>query len=110
MNENYESCQECIALIRQQAKEDLASSDPQGAVEVPEQPDEDKEDYNSVTARLIRHRVMINVREAMQRDRKLTGLKRLQGTVSYDYAGCCSDGMAGLIWQSGYESGELQGE
>ena len=85
-------------MIRQQAKEDLASSDPMGAVEVPEAGQSE-----ALSA------VMENVRQAMKRDRKLTGLKKLQGVLHCLSIGQ-ADRCAGQIWQSGYENGELKGE
>lgn len=79
-----------------------------GAVEVPEEGTGNAA-YNREMSRLIRYRVMINVREAMSKDRKLTGLKKLQGVLHCLSIGQ-ADRSAGQIWQSGYESGELKGE
>ena len=68
-NSNQFDVKECILLIKQQADIDLASSvDTFGAVPVPEG---DERDIIAATVE--------NVRQAMERDRKLTGLKQLQG-------------------------------
>ena len=60
--------QDCISEIRKQAESDLAQKDSLGAVVVP-----------SSDRQAIVEAVITNVQQAMKRDRKLTGLKQLQG-------------------------------
>ena len=68
-NASSEETQECIKLIREQADKDIANSDDNfGAVRVPADGEPG-----------VLEAVLENVRQGMKRDRKVTGLKQLQG-------------------------------
>lgn len=73
-----------VAAITAQAREDIAQGHDAPAIPAPGEVDEETR----------RDRVLDNLRWQMERDRKTTGLKSLQGK----------------IWRDGYLSGELAGE
>ena len=99
-NASSEETQECIKLIREQAEKDIANSDDNfGAVRVPADGEPG-----------VLEAVLENVRQGMKRDRKVTGLKQLQGERLFLRIGKrLSDVLlVGLVWASGYQSGQLE--
>jgi enolase-phosphatase E1 len=92
--------QEAIEAIRQQADDDLQDvSNPFEAVKVPTEPHDDK-----------LQAVLANVRQSMKRDRKVTGLKKLQGGSSEVLWPLIHASPTGLIWEEGYQSGQLKSQ
>lgn len=74
--------QACVRMLAEQAAEDMAAGR-EGAVAIPEEPEQARREATLASCRWL-----------MAHDRKVTGLKALQG----------------VMWRDGYRTGELRGQ